>query len=242
MKKLLVGSVLLSLSLTMGACSNDEDKKVETPKKEVAANVSEKKSEDKELDKKSESQQIQDEQKELRAHDEKVEEERKAKELAEQKAKEEAEAKRQAEIAEQQRQQKIAEEQRVAAQKKQEDSPVSQETIDNYEAHQAETWAEEAEVEAELNAEATQEDESGLSEEDIEHKNEKETDEYYQQKDREEWEAEQKAAPKYSGDPWVDSQIEWAEMTPEEQKQWQDENLPQLDGDVQYDENGEPVN
>ncbi|MBT2280967.1 hypothetical protein J7E51_24060 [Priestia megaterium] len=83
----------------------------------------EKKTNERELNKKSESLQIQDEQKDLRAYATKVEEERKAKELAQQTAKEEAEA------------------------------PVSQETIDNYEANQAGTWAEEAEIEEQLNQE-----------------------------------------------------------------------------------------
>jgi colicin import membrane protein len=30
-------------------------------------------------------------------------------------------------------------------------------------------------------------------------------------------------------------------MTPEEQKQWQEDNLSDLDEDIQYDENGEPI-
>jgi len=149
-KKLLIGTALLSLSLTMGACDSDEKENDLLEKKSVAEEPK-KKSEGKDLDKKSESQQIQNEQKDLRAYSVKVEKEKKAKELAEQKAREEAE------VAEQQRQQKIAEEQRVAAQqaeqKKEEESPVSQETIDNYEANQAETWAEEAEIEEQLNKE-----------------------------------------------------------------------------------------
>ncbi|MGG2088485.1 hypothetical protein ABFY59_16000 [Priestia aryabhattai] len=137
--------------------------------------------------KKSESQQIQDEQKDLRAYATKVEVERKAKELAEQKVKEEAEAKRKAEITEQQRQQKIAEEQRVAVQraeqKKREESPVSQETIDNYEDTQSE--------------------------------------EYYRKRaEKEKTNLKEGETPKWNGDPWVDSQTEWGEMTPEEQKQW----------------------
>ncbi|WP_310877079.1 hypothetical protein [Priestia megaterium] len=166
MKKLLIGTVLLSVGLTMGACEKD-NKDDDSLNRHSKTEVSEKKSEDKELDKKSEAQQTQKEQKELRAHAEKVAAEQKAKELAEQKAKEEAEAKRQAELAEQQRQQKIAEQQRVAAQQEKENNdeelshadknddgkPVSQETIDNYEANQAETWAEEAEIEERLNKE-----------------------------------------------------------------------------------------
>lgn len=36
MKKLLVGSILLSLSLTMGACHQGEEKNAETSKKETA--------------------------------------------------------------------------------------------------------------------------------------------------------------------------------------------------------------
>ena len=86
MKKLLVGSILLSLSLTMGACDQGEEKHAETSKEETAVKP-EKKTNERELNKKSESQQIQDEQKDLRAYATKVEEERKAKELAEQKAK-----------------------------------------------------------------------------------------------------------------------------------------------------------
>lgn len=164
---------------------------------------------------------IGNEQKDLRAYATKVEEERKAKELAEQKAKEEAEAKRQAEIVEQQRQQKIAEEQRVAAQqaeqKKQEESPVSQETIDNYEANQAETWAEEAEIEKELNAEQDTQSE----------------DFYKKRAEEERANLKEGETPKWTGDPWVDSQTEWAEMTPEEQKQWQEDNLSDLDEDIQ---------
>jgi len=227
-KKLLVGSILLSLSLTTGACDQGEEKNAETSKKETAVKP-EKKINERELNKKSESQQIQNEQKDLSAYATKVEEERKAKELAEQKAKEEAEAKRQAEIAEQQRQQKIAEEQRVAAQqaeqKKQEESPVSQETIDNYEANQAETWAEEAEIEEELNAEQDTQSE----------------DFYKKRAEEERANLKEGETPKWTGDPWVDSQTEWAEMTPEEQKQWQEDNLSDLDEDIQYDENGEPI-
>ncbi|MGG0462484.1 hypothetical protein [Priestia aryabhattai] len=193
-------------------------------RKKLLAVKPEKKTNERELNKKSESQQIQDEQKDLRAYATKVEEERKAKELAQQTAKEEAEAKRQAEIAEQQRQQKIAEEQRVAAQqaekKKEAESPVSQETIDNYEANQAETWAKEAEIEKELNAEAVQED--------------TQSEEYYRKRAEEEkTNLKEGETPKWTGDPWVDSQTEWAEMTPEEQKQWQEDNLSDLDEDIQ---------
>jgi colicin import membrane protein len=81
-KKLLVGSILLSLSLIMGACDQWKGKNAETSKKETAVKP-EKKINERELNKKSESQQIQNEQKDLSAYATKVEEERKAKELAE---------------------------------------------------------------------------------------------------------------------------------------------------------------
>ncbi|MBX9994351.1 MULTISPECIES: hypothetical protein [Priestia] len=225
MKKLLIGTALLSLSLTMGACDSYKRENDLLEKKSVAE-APKKKSEGKDLDKKSESQQIQNEQKDLRGYSVKVEKEKKAKELAEQKAREEAE------VAEQQKQQKIAGKQPAVAQQeeqnKQEESPVSQETIDNYEANQAETWAEEAEIEAELNAEAAQED--------------TQSEEYYRKRAEEERASlKEGETPKWTSDPWVDSQTEWAEMTPEEQKQWQEDNLGDLNEDIQYDDNGEII-
>lgn len=78
MKKLLIGTALLSLSLTMGACDGDEKENNSLEKKSVAE-APKKKPEGKDLDKKSESQQIQNEQKDLRAYSVKVEEEKKLK-------------------------------------------------------------------------------------------------------------------------------------------------------------------
>ncbi|WP_280166349.1 hypothetical protein [Priestia aryabhattai] len=72
MKKLLVGSILLSLSFTMGACDQGEEKNAENSKEETVVKP-EKKTNERELNKKSESQQIQDEQKDLRAYATKVE-------------------------------------------------------------------------------------------------------------------------------------------------------------------------
>jgi len=224
-KKLLVGSALLSFILTMSACDESAVKKNESPKNETVVKKIEGNTKNKQQDTKSEINDVQNEMKDLRtyAREVELEQEKKAKELTEQQAREEAERKRQAEIAEQQRQQKITAQQ--AEQKSEEESPVSEETIKNYEANQAETWAEEAEIEAELNAE-----------EDTQSK------EFYEKRAAEERaNLKEGETPKWTGDPWVDSQTEWAEMTPEEQKQWQEDNLGDLDEDIQYDENGNIV-
>ncbi|MEM4999427.1 hypothetical protein [Priestia megaterium] len=78
MKKLLIGTALLSLSLTMGACDSYKRENDLLEKKSVAE-APKKKSEGKDLDKKSESQQIQNEQKDLRGYSVKVEKEKKLK-------------------------------------------------------------------------------------------------------------------------------------------------------------------
>ncbi|MDG0030331.1 hypothetical protein MMB68_12265 [Priestia sp. Y58] len=78
MKKLLIGTALLSLSLTMGACDSDEKENDSLEKKSVAE-AHKRKSEGKDLDKKSESQQIQNEQKDLRTYSVKAEKEKKLK-------------------------------------------------------------------------------------------------------------------------------------------------------------------